>query len=248
MNNTNHQLRVLVIDSLDAMQETVLLGFGLRWPGCIAFSARGGEEGVHLADSKLPHIVILNIYDLPDMSGFEVIRRIRLFSDVPLIVVSEQRDEMDMFKSFELGADDFIIKPLRPLDLMVRTNAVLRRWGKYASYQHSPVPYVDNDLVVDFSAQKVFAAGEPVHLTPTEYGILCKLVRNNGRIVTVDMLRQEANDNIDELTSSTIRKSISHLRSKLANNGGTHSILNERGYGYRFISLKQEGVSSKREE
>jgi len=232
------KLKILIIDESPDTLTSVSIGFKLRWPECIVLSAREGLSGVALVESELPHLVITEI-DLPDTNGFEVIRQLRLFSDVPIIVLSHRREEMEVVRALELGADEYLFKPLSTLDFLARARALLRRSSVYPHINEDLPPFIADSLAVDFASKQVTIHGKPVHLTPTEYAILCHLVRNVGRVVTIDTLRNQIWGDAEDLRPSTIRKSVSQLRHKLDSTAVTNMILNERGMGYRFVCQRQ---------
>ena len=119
-------MKALIIDKSEDTIELVSLCFKLRWPNADIITSSSGERGVELVESERPDIVILDI-DLPDIDGFEVMRRIRLFSEVAAIILTERSKELDVLKGFELGADDYITKPFSQVGLLARVKAVLRR-------------------------------------------------------------------------------------------------------------------------
>lgn len=245
MFNTSGKIRVLMIDQDTEAVNTASLGFQIRWPECTVISTRKGEKGIQMAESELPHMIVMEI-NLLDISGFEVIKRIRLFSDVPIMVLSDRTEEMDVVKALEIGADDYVTKPFSTLDLLARAKAILRRINMYQSEGEDLPPFVTNDLIVDFATRQVFHSGKLVHLTPIEYRILCQLVRNAPKVVSIKMLKQQVWGDVDYLEPSTIRKSVSQLRQKIGGDSDNgHSILNERGLGYKFIGARvSKGTAS----
>lgn len=231
------KMKVLIVDGDPETLNTLSFGFRLRWPECAVLSTDRGNEAVGLTERETPHLVITEIA-LPDITGFEVIKQIRLFSQVPIIVLADKRDEMDVVRALELGADDFIFKPPSPLDFLARARAIMRRASVYPHINEDLPPFVADNLVVDFGAKQVFVGDKQIHLTPTEYVILCHLVRNAGRVVTLETLRQQIWGDLEELQPSTIRKSVSQLRHKLDSGRSMNLIQNERGIGYKFVAPK----------
>ena len=227
-------MKTLIIDPESETQSTVSFSFKLTFPDLDLIVAGNGAEGLNKMQFELPDLVIVET-DLPDMDGFEVVKSIRLFSNVPLILVSKQRtSESDIAKGLEIGADDYISKPLRALDLMARSRAVIRRSGYYIDTASAP-PFVSDQLTMDFATREVTVRGKPVHLTPTEYRLLFQLVRNAGKLVTIQSLKHTAWGDADFLEPSAVRKCISQLRRKLQDDPEAPKIiLNERGMGYRI--------------
>jgi two-component system KDP operon response regulator KdpE len=229
-------MKVLIVDGSPETLNTLSFAFKLRWPECAILSTGQGSEAIALTERENPHLIITEIA-LPDMTGFEVIKQIRLFSEVPIMVLTEKRDEMDVVRALEFGADDYIFKPPSTLDFLARARAIMRRSSLYPHISEDVPPFVADNLVVDFAGKQVFVGDKQVHLTPTEYVILCHLVRNAGRVVTIDTLRQQIWGDIEELQPSTIRKAVSQLRHKLDNGRSTNLIQNERGIGYKFAAV-----------
>ncbi len=160
-------MKILLIDENQEVLKTLSLTLRFLWPEATLLTATGGLSGTEMAEAESPDAIILEL-NLRDMDGFEALRQIRLFSDVPIIVLTDMNAEIDMIRSLEAGADDYITKPFSPLDLLARTKATLRRAGLLHFDGQSPRPFAAGDLVVDFSAREVLLNGEPVHLTPIE--------------------------------------------------------------------------------
>jgi DNA-binding response OmpR family regulator len=119
-------MRVLVIDDEVDIAEIVRLTFGLRWPEAEVVTASTGEQGVDLVEREAPDLVLLDI-GFPDIDGFEVCKRIRHFSDVPIVMLSARHEEVDKVRGLELGADDYVTKPFSHIELLARVRAVMRR-------------------------------------------------------------------------------------------------------------------------
>ena len=119
-------MKVLVIEDDHGVVESLTICFELMWDGATVISATGGEKGIELARADSPDIIILDL-GLPDMGGFVVLRHIRNFSDVPIIILTARNEETDKVKGLELGADDYITKPFTPADFLARVKSVLRR-------------------------------------------------------------------------------------------------------------------------
>lgn len=242
MTSQRDKIKFSVIDSDPTVANTLSIAFELRWPECEIVTASAGMPGVALVKAMLPQLVVMEV-DLPDIDGYEVIRRIRQFSDVPIIVLSTQKNEMNVVKALESGADDYVLKPPSPLDFLARARAVLRRYSAYpAGYQDLP-PYYAGSLIIDFTKRQVFIEGEYIHVTPLEYHILSQLARNEGRVVAIDALRRPVNDGIHDTSPETIRKMVCQLRQKLDECNDHCQIINERGIGYRFIGRQNDSIN-----
>ena len=227
-------LKFAVIDPEPAVASALSIGFGLRWPECQVFTATAGIPGISLIETTLPQLVVTEV-QLPDIDGYEFIRRIRRFSDVPIIVLSKETDEMSVVRALELGADDFVSKPPSPLGFLARARAVLRRYTAYPDGHQDLPRYKAGRLIIDFAQRQVCIDGEYKHLTPLEFFILSQLVRNEGRVVAIDALRRPSNDGEYDTSPETIRKMVCQLRQKLDIENSHCQIFNERGIGYRFV-------------
>jgi len=228
-------MKILLIEDSPEIVNTACLTFRLRWPEASVLSADSGTKGIEMAEAESPDIVILDI-NLPDMNGFEVLEQIRSFSDVSVIILTIRDSEVDKVRGLEMGADDYIIKPFSPLDLLSRVKAVLRRTGIQPSEEEATPPFIAANLTIKFATREVYLNGKPVHFTPTEYKLLCYLVKHEGRPVTQQALKQRVWGSAEYVDPSTIKKYIYQLRTKLGSSSeGPQMILNERGVGYKFV-------------
>lgn len=226
--------KFLIIDSEAQAVNAITLGLTLRWPECRVNTVAHGTEGIELVGTELPHLVVTEV-ELPDIDGFEVIYRIRLFSDVPIIVLTTCKDELCAVKALELGADDYILKPPSPLDFLARLRAALRRCSVIPIDHEDLPPYTGDKLVIEFATRQVFVNGDFIHLSPLEYSILCQLVRSETRVVDIDALRRGLYGAQNCASTEAVRKSICQLRQKLVDCSDSCMIVNERGIGYRFL-------------
>jgi DNA-binding response OmpR family regulator len=228
-------MKVLVIEDNTEIVQSVALCFELRWPGASLISASEGEKGLELAETELPDVIILDL-GLPDMDGLEVLHHIRSFSDIPVVILTVRGEEMDKVKGLEMGADDYIVKPFSPAEFLSRVKAVLRR-TQMPEPKVEEKPLVRGKLMIDFAAREVNIEGKPIKLTPSEYKLLCQLVRNEGRVLPNQMLLERVWG--PEYTAETnyIKVYIQRLREKLDEEpGNPRMILSERGIGYKFVS------------
>jgi DNA-binding response OmpR family regulator len=156
-----------------------------------------------------------------------------MFSEIPVVFLTERGDEMDIIRGLEGGADDYIVKPFSALELLARARATLRRSGHRDGLEESTLPLVIGDLRIDFQSKEVALKDEPVHLTATEYQILYYLVRSPGKWVNPGSLEQWIWGQRGAVDSSVIRRYIHQLRRKL-NDFPPRLIVNEPGRGYKF--------------
>lgn len=228
---------VLVVD--DEPRMINFMRMNLELEGCRVLSAANGREGVDSVREEMPDVVLLDIM-MPGMDGFEALRRIRTFSQVPVLILTAKDDEEDRIRGLELGADDYVGKPFSHRELVSRIRAVLRR-----HYTLPPTPQttvkVDDRLTIDFARREVLVKGERVNLRPTEYRLLYHLVQNAGYVMTHEMLltRVWGPEYRDE--THYLRLYITYLRQKIEEDpANPRYILTERGVGYRFVDFKRD--------
>jgi two-component system KDP operon response regulator KdpE len=177
-----------------------------------------------------PHAAIIDLM-LPDIPGIEVCRRLREWSDIPILVLSAIGEEAVKIEALQNGADDYVTKPFGPGELVARVAALLRRAGRVASE-----PTVEADgLIVDLAAHRVTVGGEEVRLTPIEFSLLRVLATNRGLLMTHRALLTEVwGPEYDDATA-LLRTHIANLRAKLAAGGASKNyIRTDAGIGYRF--------------
>ncbi|UCC17488.1 MAG: response regulator transcription factor [Dehalococcoidales bacterium] len=227
-------MKVLIIEDNAEVVEAVSLCLQIRWPDADISFAYGGLTGVQMVESQAYDIVILDI-NLPGINGFEVLKRIRSFSSVPVIILTVRGWEEDQVEGLELGADDYIVKPFRPRELVSRVNSVLRRVNTAASgiEDHS---LVRGAIRLLLNSNEVQMEEGKIRLTPTECKVLYALMKNDGQTLSSKILLTEILGREDGNTE-IIRTYIRRLRSKLQDSPPS-IILNDRGGGYRFVSPK----------
>ncbi len=219
--------RVLVCD--DEQQILRALRVILRDAGFEALPASSGEEALDVAAVQQPEAAIVDLV-LPDIDGIEVCRRLREWSEIPLIVLSAVGDEDAKVRALADGADDYITKPFGPRELVARLQANLRRVEREPE---EAVLAVDG-LAIDFSKRTVRRAGEDVHLTKTEFDLLRLMARNRGRLMTHrDLLVSVWGAGYAQDTQ-VLRAHIANLRRKIEPLDGPRYIRTDPGVGYRF--------------
>jgi len=177
---TMKKTHVLVVD--DEVSILRYVGGSLRCEGYEAVLADNGQDALRLAEEENPVLVILDIM-LPKLDGFEVCRRLREWSQVPIIILSARSDEQDKAKCLDLGADDYITKPFGSEELLARVRAVLRRTEK-AITKPTLGSFAASELKISFAQRQVTVSGKEVKLTPTEYKLLQEFVLNAGKVLT----------------------------------------------------------------
>jgi len=227
-------MKALVIEDDPGIVEAVSLCFQLRWSGASVVSASQGGKGLELIETETPDVVILDI-GLPDMDGFQVLRELRRFSQVPVIMLTVRGEDIDIARCLEMGADDYITKPFSHIELIARVQAVLRR------VQGLPViseerPFVSGKLSVNFASNEVMVDGKLVKLTSTERKLLYHLIRNEGRLLSHETLLTKVWGETFTDARDLLRVHIQHLRHKLGNSAEPPKIIvTEHGIGYKFV-------------
>jgi two-component system KDP operon response regulator KdpE len=220
---------VLVVD--DEPQIVRALKVVLREAGFEALPAATAAEALDLAAVRPPEAAIVDLV-LPDLDGIEVTRRLREWSEMPILVLSAVGEEDQKVRALEAGADDYITKPFGTRELVARLQAALRRAGRLESE-----PSIDADgLEIDLAARVVRRDGEPVHLTPIEFDLLRALARNRGRLMTHRKLLSEVwgPEYVEDI--QPLRTHIARLRAKIEPEGveAPRYIVTDPGIGYRF--------------
>jgi len=222
--------RILVVD--DELQIVRALGINLRALGYVVDTAASGEEALRKAANHRPDTVILDL-GLPGIDGIDVIRGLRGWTNVPIIVLSVRDAEREKIAALDAGADDYVTKPFGMGELLARLRASLRRESDPDDEQ--PVITTD-DFVIDLSTKRVTdASGEEIRLTPTEWGILEMLVHHRGKLVTQTQLLKEVWGPQYGQETNYLRVFIAQLRRKLEPQPSMpRYFITEAGMGYRF--------------
>jgi two-component system KDP operon response regulator KdpE len=224
----NGTARILVCD--DDAQIVRALKVILREAGYEVITSETGEEALDRAAVRPPQAAIIDLM-LPGIDGVEVCRRLREWSDMPILVLSAVDDEAEKIRALRTGADDYVTKPFAPGELVARVEAVLRRAGATAD---DPVLRAA-DLELDLVAHEVRVAGGEVHLTPIEFDLLRMLMSNRGRLLTHRALLTEVWGPEYADASGLLRTHIANLRAKIEGPGRARGLIRtDSGIGYRF--------------
>jgi two-component system KDP operon response regulator KdpE len=220
---------VLVID--DEPQIRRLLTITLEANAYRVLGAATGEEGLVLAAQHRPAVVILDL-GLPDLSGQEVLRRLREWSNAPVVVLSVQDDEAGKVAALDAGADDYVTKPFNTGELLARLRVALRHIAK----QDEAAVFQTGPLLVDLALRRVTMNGREVKLTVTEYNLLRLLVRHAGKVLTHRQILREVWGPGHEEHTHYLRVYVAHLREKIeADASRPEFIITEPGVGYRLV-------------
>lgn len=237
MNLSSNKYKILAVDDEKRMVRFIQLN--LEQDGFQVITAYNGREALEQVRTQLPDLVLLDIM-MPDIDGFEVLKKIREVSTVPVIMLTAKGEEDDRVKGLELGADDYITKPFSPRELVSRIKAVLRRTKSFQEDQIDVVE-VDDRLKIDFSRREVWVEGEKVDLRPTEYRLLYHLVNNAGWVNTHEQLLTKVWGFEYQDEPHYVRLYVNYLRKKLEEDPSNPKyILTERGVGYRFVDFRRD--------
>jgi len=235
--------KVLVID--DDVEFLSLTQTWLENAGYEALTAEDGIKGLRRVYSSRPNLLLLDA-NMPGMDGWEVCRRIRDMSELPVIMVTVNGQAHDLLRGFDLGVDDYITKPVDFAELIARVRAVLRRSDK-AMQEDGPSTFNNDELEVDWRSHQVYVRGERVKLSPTEFKVLSCLIKNRGWIVTHEQLLQKAWGPNYIGDKSFVKLYIRYLRQKIERDPrNPQLILTERGVGYRFPVQEKRAVTQEK--
>ncbi len=223
---------ILVID--DDPDLLTLLSMILRKEGYQVEVAENGESGLEMAAQLQPDLILLDVM-MPGVDGWETCRELRKTSSAPIIYLTAKREESDIVRGLQLGADDFIPKPFRRHELTARIEAVLRR--ARPDTPEEEVVYEFGDLVIDQVRWEVHRGEEPIHLTPTEFNLLLMFARNAGRPVSHHEILTTVWGETHESNLNLLKVYIRQLRRKIEDDPDRPQlILTQRGIGYRLVS------------
>lgn len=202
-------------------------------------TAENGASAIMEASSHNPDIVLLDL-GLPDMEGVEVIKKIRTWSNLPIIVVSARSEDTDKIEALDAGADDYITKPFSVEELLARIRVAQRRLSVNQGIDgKESAAFTNGELKIDYTAGCVFLRGEELHLTPIEYKLLCLLSRNMGKVLTHTYITQQVWGRSSENDVASLRVFMATLRKKLeADKKEVQYIQTHIGIGYRMLKIE----------
>ncbi len=238
MSTNDKKVRILCVEDEPQMRSFLLVQLKAR--GFQTQAVRDGAQAIDLAAVFQPHLVLLDL-TLPSLDGLTFLRRLREWSNTPVIILSAHDEEPVKIKALDLGADDYLTKPFSLNELLARVRVSLRRSDDtmrsrtYAAGGDKPRYRSggENGLVVDYAHRAVQSGGKSVHLTPTEYDLLCELTRNSGKVLTHRELLQRVWGPDYGSENTYLRTFMRHLRQKLEPNPAQPRFLrNELGVGY----------------
>jgi len=227
-------LKILIVDDERPIRRFLNASLGNRYT---ILEAENGNDAIKIAAMDHPEIIILDL-GLPDMDGTDVTRRLREWTDVPIIVISVRDSEQDKVAALDAGADDYLTKPFGTSELSARIRVALRRSNKS---EEETARFQNDGLLVDFVKREVRINDHPVTLTPTEYSILRTLIAHVGRVLTHQQLIREVWGGNYEANAHLLRVNVSNLRKKIESNPlQPRHIITEPGVGYRFKEFEKK--------
>jgi len=237
MSSEKTRYKILAVDDEQRMVRFIQLN--LEQDGFEVVTAYNGKEALEQVRTQLPDLILLDIM-MPDINGFDVLKKIREVNNVPVIMLTAKGEEDDRIQGLELGADDYITKPFSPRELVSRIRAVLRRTKAFKEDQVDQIK-VDDRLTIDFSRREVWVEGKKVDLRPTEYRLLYHLVQNAGWVNTHEQLLSKVWGFEYQDEPHYVRLYVNYLRKKLEEDPSKPKyILTERGVGYRFVDYRRD--------
>ncbi len=227
-------VRILVTDDEPDVVGLIALAFQFNRPDYVLTEAYNGKEALQRLSEQTYNLIILDV-SMPEMDGFEVTRRLRETSDVPVILLTAKGMEQDKVRGLELGADDYITKPFGHKELIARVDAVLRRAARPLETPTAVDILRHKDIEVDLTQHQVIMRGEVVKLTPTEYRLLYHLINNRGRIMPQETLLVKVWGADYREESHYLKVYVRRLREKLeVDPARPEYLITVRGVGYTF--------------
>jgi two-component system response regulator CpxR len=228
-------VHLLLID--DDAELCALLGEFLKREGFTVDCEHEGNRGLERAGQPGVDLVVLDVM-LPGLDGFEILRRLRTHSKVPVIMLTARGEDVDRIVGLEIGADDYLAKPFNPRELAARIRAILRR---YEARPAAPAGRIEvNGIVLDPANREVYSGGKPIELTTFEFDILEMLMRSAGRVLSRDALMENFYNRKATPFDRSIDMHISHLRKKLER--GDSIIKTIRGVGYQLARTPEDSA------
>ena len=231
-----NKLQILVVEddkSVRNLMSTTLKAHDYKY-----IVAENGEEAILQASTYNPDIALLDL-GLPDMDGVEVIKKIRSWSNMPIIVISARSEDADKIEALDNGADDYLTKPFSVEELLARLRVTSRRLAMMQANNSNESVFRNGKLKVDYAAGSAYMNGEELHLTPIEYKLLCLLSQNVGKVLTHTFITQKIWGRSWDDDVASLRVFMSTLRKKIET--GTESpqyIQTHIGVGYRMLKVE----------
>ena len=232
--------KILVLVVEDDVSVRNLITTTLQTHNYRYLTAPNGSTAIMEASSHNPDIILLDL-GLPDMDGVEVIRKVRTWSNVPIIVISARSEDTDKIDALDAGADDYLTKPFSVEELLARIRVTQRRLALMQTENNSDnAVFTNGELRIDYAAGCAYLKDEELHLTPIEYKLLCLLAQNIGKVLTHTFITQKIWGNSMESDIASLRVFMATLRKKLESNPNSPQYIQTHiGVGYRMMKVEE---------
>lgn len=225
---------ILVVEDDKAIRNFISATLEANSYNC--FTAENGEQAILSSISKRPDIIILDL-GLPDLDGVDIIKKIRGWSNCPIIVVSARSDDRDKIEALDLGADDYLTKPFSIDELLARIRVSIRKMV-YDNKSVENIEFINGSLKIDYVSRCVYNNNNEIHLTPIEYKLLCLLSKNVGKVLTHTYILKEIWGSTLESDIPSLRVFMATLRKKIGKSSDNSNYIQTHvGVGYRLIRI-----------
>ena len=234
----NSKATILIVEEDTSVQN--LMATTLRTHDYSYLTAGNGETAIMQAASHNPDVIFLDL-GLPDMDGVDVIKNIRTWSELPIIVISARSDETDKIEALDAGADDYLTKPFSVEELLARLRVSLRRLALLKNRTNPSPVFHNGEITIDFAAETATLSGQELHLTPIEYKLLTLLARNEGKVLTYSYITKEIWGSASGSEMASLRVFMAALRKKLEPSANSPQYIQTHvGIGYRMLKVDAE--------
>lgn len=229
------KVSILVVEDDKAIRNFISATLEVHSYNCLI--AENGEQAMLRVISNKPDIIILDL-GLPDIDGVEIIKKIRMWSNCPIIVVSARSEDKDKIEALDSGADDYLTKPFSVDELLARIRVAIRKMNYDNTRKEESTEFINGELKIDYISGCVFVGEEEVHLTPIEYKLICLLAKNVGRVLTHTYILKEIWGVAYESDIPSLRVFMATLRKKIEKNCEKGKFIQTHiGVGYRLIRI-----------
>lgn len=229
-------MNILICDDDSAIREAVSIY--LKNEGYTVIKASGGKEALQKLSEHAIHLILLD-WMMPEMDGIHTMLKIREFSNVPIIMLTAKSEDVDTITGLSMGADDYIAKPFKPMELIARVKSQLRRYTRLGNFTQQPDTYTSGGLTLDDNAKQVTVDGDLVHLTRLEYAILKLLIASAGKVFSMDQIYESVWEEPSFKSENTIAVHIRRIREKIEINPKEPKYLKVVwGIGYKIEKLE----------
>lgn len=227
---------VLVVEDDNAIRNlivTTLETHDYRYHTC-----QTGKQAISETASKKPDIMLLDL-GLPDIDGVEIIKKVRTWTNMPIIIISARSEDHDKIEALDAGGDDYLTKPFSVEELLARLRVVIRRLNYYQNQLNESSEFINGDLRIDYASGCAYLDGQELHLTPIEYKLLCLLSKNMGKVLTHTYITKEIWGTALESDLASLRVFMATLRKKIETNPAKPKYIQTHvGVGYRMLKIE----------